>query len=85
MTNTIQIALVARTSDWVEIVNVGGGFRTVEFLEANRKHMDRVSFGHTGPQGSSHAIKADRVQRFVEFANHHGFDVAYRSHEQVWG
>lgn len=80
-----QIALIARTSDFVEIVNIGGGFRTSDFLQANSKLMDRVSFGHTGPMGSSLAIKANRVERFIMWANKCGFEVAYKTHKEVWG
>lgn len=80
-----QIALIARSSNWVEIVNVGGGFRTSDFLNINSKHMDRVSFGHTGPGGASLAIKADRLERFIVWAEKNGFKAAYKTHSEVWG
>lgn len=70
-----DIVLTVRTSGWVEITNNGGGnyAKTIRFLEANRRHMSSVSFGNHGYAGaSSHAIKENRVSRFIEYAAKNG-------------
>jgi len=76
MTKTkADIVLTVRTSGWVEITNNGGSnyLKTIRFLEANRRHMSSVSFGNHGYAGaSSHAIKEDRVDRFIAYAEKNG-------------
>lgn len=67
MTNDTDIALTIRTSGWVEITNISRAnyAATIRFLEANRKHFSSVCFGN-GPI-PSHAIKIDRLPRFIEY------------------
>ena len=76
MTNGLDIALTIRTSGWVEITNTSKGNypATIRFLEANRRHFDSVSFGY-GPI-PSHAIKNDRLGRFIEYAASKGLTAA---------
>lgn len=74
-----DIVLTVRTSGWIEITNNGGAnySKTIRFLEANRRHFDSVSFGNHGYAGAtSHAIQADRLDRFVSYAAAQGLHAA---------
>ena len=77
-----KIIIEFMSDGWVRIENGGGGFKTSDFLNKHRKHMENVSFGDRGIQGSL-AIKHHRVPRFIEFAKKSGFEVFWKGDEVI--